>query len=534
MSGNGMSKLLILLAATALLPLISCRNASGLPSGTLRLLDSLDIAVENHTANVHRKAEELKRSSIVSGARPGRERYEAYRNMRTLYQTFDLDSAIHYGRMACEEADRIGDRELMSQARMNLARLYISRGHLHDVLPVIQQALPDTVIPSVHDCYIRVLADIDEISGRSPVKHYREMIRLLGPDDEGWWYYMFMMLMATEQYAAADSVLQSARPTSNVSPREYAIFNSLGSEAHLALGDTLRAVDDLIRSSLYDLSIPVRDYRSLYRLSALLFKMGQTERAYIYINLAVRDAEASKVYANRLEINRLMPDILTAYHQQVRHEDKLQRIMISGIAFFTLVLFAALAFVMKQRNKLRRISLSERNLNSRLKSTNDELRLLNTRLQESNKVRDAYLLQYICLSSEFVHDIEQLKIGISNSFHSKGIDGVNSYLAKIDDRRETRRFHDNFDRTFLALYPDFVPTVNSLLRPEGRLSLNRDGSLTTELRVIALLYLGITDSESIARFLHKSVSTIYNCRVRIRNNALDGRSGFTERLRNCL
>lgn len=84
------------------------------------------------------------------------------------------------------------------------------------------------------------------------------------------------------------------------------------------------------------------------------------------------------------------------------------------------------------------------------------------------------------------------------------------------------------------MYPDFVPTVNSLLRPEGRMSLNRDGSLTTELRVIALLYLGITDSESIARFLHKSVSTIYNCRVRVRNNALDGRSGFTERLRNCL
>lgn len=523
----------IILAATLLLPLFSCHH-SPLPSGTENLLRQLDKAIDRHSENVCRKGFELKQMQIVEDAPPGRERYDACRTMRNLYLTFDLDSAIHYGRMECQEADHIGDRELMALSRMNLARLYISRGHLHEAYPLVHQAMPDTGIRSVRDSYMRVMADIDETSGRSSVRRYRDMLRILTDRDEGWWYYSFQLLMASGRCRSADSLLQTARPADDAQDRDIAIFNVLSSEAHLAMGDTLQAVNDLIRSSLHDLAVPVRDYKSLYRLSALLFNLGEPERAYRYINLAVRDAEASKVTANRLEINRIIPDILAAYQQKVAREKRAQQFIFLGIVMLSLVLAAILLFVIKQRNKLRRISRSERDLNARLHSTNVELRRVNSCLEESNKVRDAYLLQYIQLSSEFVHDIEQLKTGISTAFHSKGMDGVNKYLAKIDDRKETRRFHTNFDTTFLALYPGFVAAVNSLLKPDCQLALGRDGSMSTELRVIALIYLGITDSESIARFLHKSVSTIYNCRVRIRNGATDGRSGFTTRLHDLL
>lgn len=527
------SQIRIILAAILLLPLFSC-NRSPLTPETENLLRQLDKAVFRHSENVHRKGQELKQMSIVEDARPGRERYDACRTMRNLYLTYDLDSAIHYGKMACQEADIIGDREIMALSRMNLARLYISRGQPHEAYPLIHEAVSDTVIRPVSDSYLRVLSDIDETSGRSPIKHYRDMLRILTDRDEGWWYYSFQLLMSSGRYQSADSLLQTVRPADNATDRDIAIFNFLSSEAHLAMGDTLQAVDELISSSLHDLAVPVRDYKSLYRLSALLFNLGETERAYRYINLAVRDAEASKVAANRLEINRIIPDILAAYQRKVIREKRVQQFIFLGIAVLSLVLAAILFFVIKQRNKLRRISSRERDLNARMHSTNVELRRVNSCLEESNKVRDAYLLQYIQLSSEFVHDIEQLKTGISTAFHSKGIEGVNKYLAKIDDRKETRRFHTNFDTTFLALYPGFVTAVNSLLKPECQLALGRDGSMSTELRVIALIYLGITDSESIARFLHKSVSTIYNCRVRIRNGAIDGRTGFTARLHDLL
>lgn len=520
----------IFLAAILLLPLFSCRDEQQLPAETKRLLVKLDNAVESHSSNVRKKADSLRRMTIVTDAEAGKERYEACLDMRAHYMTFDLDSAIHYGRLACQEADRMQDRERMSLSRLNLARLYVSRGNLQDALPLVFEAETDTTIMSVRDCYLRVMADIDQVSGRSPLKHYKEMMQILHPEDEGWWYYRFQLLMTTGHYASADSLLQTVRPASNSSDRDNAIFNVLTSEVHLALGDTLKAVNELIRSSLHDMAVPVRDYKSLYRLSTLLFNMGETQRAYQYISMAVRDAEASKVAANRLEINRIMPDILSAYGNKVHSEKLMHRYLFTGIAVLSLILMLALVFVIKQRNKLKRISLSERYLNKRLKTTNEDLRLLNNQLEESNKVRDAYLLQYIRLSSEFVHDIEQLKIGVSTSFHNKGIEGVNKFLAKIDDRKETRRFHTNFDNTFLALYPDFVNNVNSLLNPDCQQSLNRDGSMTTELRVIALIYLGITDSDSIARFLRKSVSTIYNCRVRIRNGAIDGRTGFTSRL----
>ncbi len=156
----------IFLAAILLLPLFSCRDEQQLPAETKRLLVKLDDAVESHSSNVRKKSDSLKRMTIVTDAEPGKERYEASLDMRALYMTFDLDSAIHYGRLACQEADRMQDRELMSLSRLNLARLYVSRGNLQDALPLVFEAETDTTIMSVRDCYLRVMADIDQVSGR--------------------------------------------------------------------------------------------------------------------------------------------------------------------------------------------------------------------------------------------------------------------------------------------------------------------------------------------------------------------------------
>ena len=221
----------------------------------------------------------------------------------------------------------------------------------------------------------------------------------------------------------------------------------------------------------------MRDYQSLYRLSELLLKRGDVERAYRYIKLAMADAGASKVIENQARVNALLPSVLAAYEQQVTREQRNERITTAGITVMLLVLLVVLAFVARQRNQLRRVSQNERQLISQLKSYNSELSELNARLKDSNKVRDTYLLQYLRLSSEFVRDIEKLKMGVSSAFHKKGMDGVNKFLAEIDDKKETKRFLSNFDSTFLGLYPDFVEEVNRDLKPECRLSLSRDGSM---------------------------------------------------------
>lgn len=490
-------------------------------------LTALDEAVENHSANIIRYGEELRREGVAAtqSTLTDSQRMAMYRGLRLKYQTFDMDSAIHYGLKEYRLAEKSQRSGLTASKAMSLARLYVSRGELHEATTLIMRHVNDTVIPEVRDGYYRALADVYVGQGVSPVDVYARMMEFMEPDEEGRWFYELRLYEGMADYNRADSVLRSIKLSGNASDRDIAIYNYLEGELRLLRHDTVNAIEPLITSSLHDLKVPVRDYQSLYRLSEVLLKRGDTERAYRYIKLAMADAGASKVAANQVAVNALFPSVLGAYEQQVKREQQNERIATVGISVLLVVLLIALVFVARQRDQLRQVSKNEKQLIRRLQSYNSELSELNARLKDSNKVRDTYLLQYLRLSSEFVRDIEKLKMGVSSAFHKKGMDGVNKFLAEIDDKKETKRFLSNFDSTFLGLYPDFVEEVNRDLKPECRLSLSRDGSMGTDLRVMALIRLGIVSSDQIAEFLHKSLSTIYNCRVRLKNARIESDRG---------
>ncbi|MFB0973324.1 MAG: DUF6377 domain-containing protein, partial [Bacteroidales bacterium] len=99
----------------------------------------------------------------------------------------------------------------------------------------------------------------------------------------------------------------------------------------------------------------------------------------------------------------------------------------------------------------------------------------------------------------------------------------------MDD--EISDFYHTFDTAFLSLYPNFVKEFNALLSDEGKIELKKGELLNTELRIFALIRLGITDSGKIATLLRYSVNTIYNYRAKVKNYALNSREDFEESVR---
>ena len=69
------------------------------------------------------------------------------------------------------------------------------------------------------------------------------------------------------------------------------------------------------------------------------------------------------------------------------------------------------------------------------------------------------------------------------------------------------------------------------LRPEAQLSVEKDGQLSTSIRIFALIRLGINDSSKIAEFLHYSVNTIYNYRARVKKGAKGDKDDFEEKVK---
>ena len=77
-----------------------------------------------------------------------------------------------------------------------------------------------------------------------------------------------------------------------------------------------------------------------------------------------------------------------------------------------------------------------------------------------------------------------------------------------------------FDHAFLDIYPDFITHINMLLRPEEQIVVKNPGTLTPELRIYALVKLGVNESNRIAQILHYSTNTVYAYRNRMRNKAI--------------
>ena len=97
--------------------------------------------------------------------------------------------------------------------------------------------------------------------------------------------------------------------------------------------------------------------------------------------------------------------------------------------------------------------------------------------------------------------------------------------------KELEELYENFDSVFLNLFPTFVDDFNALLDPETQIHPKDENRLTTEIRIFALIRLGIEDSSKIAEFLHYSVNTIYNYRARIKNGAINNRESFERRVK---
>ena len=168
----------------------------------------------------------------------------------------------------------------------------------------------------------------------------------------------------------------------------------------------------------------------------------------------------------------------------------------------------------------------------RLQPLPEELNGLNREISEAGRIKEAYIGRILDLMSANVSKMQAYDNRVRNALKQ----GKSEQLLKdlsISTRTEDEldAFYRTFDSTFLALYPTFIQDFNALLREDARVYPKKDELLCTELRIFALIRLGIEDSVRIASLLHYSVSTIYNYKVKVKNGALSDRETFEERVK---
>ena len=171
-----------------------------------------------------------------------------------------------------------------------------------------------------------------------------------------------------------------------------------------------------------------------------------------------------------------------------------------------------------------RVQLTDSNV--KLRELNDKLERANKALLESNKIKEVYIAQLFNLCSENIDQLEHLRMSVLNKLKTGQHKELALQLEHSRTQESLKSFFHRFDAVFLQLFPDFIEKFNSLLCPGEELKVKEGALLSPELRIYALVRLGITDSTKIACFLHFSPQTVYNYRQKIRNKAHNKQENF--------
>ena len=234
------------------------------------------------------------------------------------------------------------------------------------------------------------------------------------------------------------------------------------------------------------------------------------------------------------------------YQSAMEHNTKVLRMSIIVVSILALLLLGVLLFLHRRNRQLdaARSELKQSNdelasangqlssLNSLLSTLNAQLSTVNSQLSEANNVKEEYIGRFMSLCSHYIDKLDDYRKMVNKKMKNKELDELFQISKSTElKEREMEELLQNFDSVFLHLFPNFVDEFNALLQPEMQIRPKEENRLVTELRIFALIRLGIEDSSKIAEFLHYSVNTIYNYRARIKNGALDNRESFERRVK---
>lgn len=290
-------------------------------------------------------------------------------------------------------------------------------------------------------------------------------------------------------------------------------------------------------------AIGARDYPQAVEISERLCSTLQPlSREYAeasYMRIVMDDARFFNSRLRPWQDALALHVIEEAYRVRRQRMDAMYNIFVVSIGCFMLLALGGVVFVLRQNRKLNLARLELQQANNRLNISNKDLQHINKRLaglnsqiSEANEVKEEYIGIFLTMCSEYIDKIIDSRRHVRRLLRDGRVDELRKEYSPTDgDSRELEEFYRNFDTTFLQLYPTFIEDFNSLLDKEARIEPKKGELLTTELRIFALIRLGINDSSKIAALLRYSVSTIYNYRSKIKGHTLVSRDDFEERIK---
>ena len=498
----------------------------------------LPVQTVDATENLQQLYRRLEQALNSRGAidRQKEKRFDHYQTLYQEYLTYRADSALFYIDMAEDMALRNKSILQQNQCGINRATILATTGYFSQALSQLQhihkENLDSTLLADYYKAYEWVYSVWSEYTDdeyyapryrKKEILYNDSLLQVLTPGSHEYHYWTGEYKARTGDQAGAQKAYEKALQGVPINTRLYAQITCGLAFAHNRQGHLDEYERFLILSAISDNVCPLKENLSLQELALHIFRQKPEwiERANRYLQYSMEDAT---FYNNRmLEIARKFPAIVNAYQQETVKEREHLTAAVIFISALTLLLIVSLIVIRRQLKKVSHAQQALSELNQQLTNLNDEL-------LKTNHIREEYVSLFLDLCASYIDKLNRYQELVKRKVKAKQADDLLKQNSTRMSEADTKRFFVNFDTAFLTLYPTFITEFNALLRPGEEIYPQKGDILNTELRIFALVRMGIRDSARIATLMFYSPQTIYNYRTSVRNRAKN-REEFEEQIK---
>lgn len=514
------------------------------------LLNELDRIIADRPTYIEVKEDKIQgiRQKLKAAQISASETYLINNDLFQEYKVYRFDSALHYVYANLQLSEAAQNSTWIEETKLNLSSILTSTGMYKESIENLKSIDTETLHNSLMERYyvesklvyegLHQYALDNKFGPKYLVKakaYQDSLLSILDPGSNDYLLEKGLIYLQEGDLQKAQETYQDLcfnrlEPATSIYAKATATLASIYAEK----GEKDLQKRYLIESAMTDIQAVVKENLSLTSLAVELYQEEEIERANRYIEYALADANFYNARQRKVEISKIYPIINDAYQLKEKKQKDTLRFYLGFITAISVLLIVALVAIYFQMQKLSRArqNLHELNqalqqVNHRLNESNQKLNESNEKLKEANFIKEEYIGHFLNQCSVYIDKLESYQKVVRKKVMTKELNAlIKMTESKSFLESELKEFYSNFDRAFLRLYPNFVEEFNSLLG-DGQQILPKKGELlTTELRIFALIRLGISDSYKIAHFLRYSVNTIYNYRAQIKNKSTVERDHF--------
>lgn len=483
-------------------------------------------------------------------------RYVNYQRLFDAYKSFVHDSAYVYCQRLNTCAHLLKDANKINYAKVNMSFVLVSAGMFKEGLDTLNRVEVKQLDAAQRYEYLFLqarshfdLGDYDKIDdyyqkySAIGLAYCDSIINSTRPGTYEYLSAIGLKALRTGRYQFA------LEPYTKIMrmPQSYqdsAINFSCLSYIYKELNKPQLALSNLMRAAIIDNTHSTKEAVALTNLAEYYYQQGDAKTAFTYINSAIDDANFYGARHREAQISSIMPIIQTEKINGIEKQKQSLIIYASIITSLIVVVIIFSVITVRQLKKLRiadevivnknqELNVANNSLtqvNKVLDATNRSLSGMNTKLDEANMIKDEYIGYFFNIHSDYIEKLDRLKRSIDKNMKEKRYEEVTLIINKLNTNFERENLSHSFDKVFLNIFPNFVDDFNALFHADQRVHLHNGDLLNTELRIFALIRLGIDENETIAKILNYSLNTIYTYKTKVKNRSFVPNEEFEERI----